>query len=232
MRTRIVDSPVAAGELLAGHILEAFRGRPHFVLGAPAGRTPVTTFDNLRRHQGELGGLVLAMMDEYVVAGGWCARDAHYSCRRFADEQLPGVPATFPDPADPAAYDTWLDGLGGADLFLIASGASDGHVGFNPPGTPLDSSARVVELAESTRRDNLATFPDFASLDEVPGHGVTCGLRSMTGAREAVLVLLGEAKRESFRRVGAAHEYEPAWPATVIHACRNPWILADEAAAS
>ena len=30
--------------------------------------------------------------------------------------------------------------------------------------------------AESKRRDNLATFPGFASLDEVPERGVSVGL--------------------------------------------------------
>ncbi len=41
----------------------------------------------------------------------------------------------YADPADPAAYDRRIAAAGGIDLFLLASGASDGHVAFNPPGS-------------------------------------------------------------------------------------------------
>jgi glucosamine-6-phosphate deaminase len=232
MRICTVDSPLDAGELLADRIAARLAERGRFVLGAPAGRTPLTTYQALSRRPDHLSGLVVAMMDEYLVDGRWCDPAAHHSCRRFAREALPGVEQIhFPDPLCPEAYDGWLAGLGGADLFLLASGASDGHVGFNPPGTPLESASRVVELAETTRRDNLATFPEFEGLDEVPTHGVTVGLRAITGAAEAVLVLLGADKRESFRRVTKADGYDASWPATVIRACRGGWILADRAAA-
>ena len=229
MRVCVVDSPESAGRRVAERIVTGLGAKQPFVLGAPAGRTPLTTYRALADSGADLSGLTVAMMDEYVVDGRRCDESAHYSCRRFAREALAGAGSIhFPDPANPSAYDAWL---GSADLFLIASGASDGHVGFNPPGTTLDSPARVVELAESTRRDNLLTFPDFRELAEVPRQGVTVGLRAMVAAEESILLLLGAGKRESFRRVTAAAAYDPEWPATVIHACRNGWILADQEAA-
>lgn len=169
-------------------------------------------------------------MDEFLIDGALAPRTAHFSCRRFADEHiLPHIGARTvlcPDPIDPAAYDDIS-----IDLFLLASGASDGHVAFNPPGTPIDSPTRVVELAESTRRDNLATFPAFESLDEVPRFGVSVGLAAITGARRAVLLLLGADKADSCARVTSLDDFDPAWPASVIHRCADPLVVADAEAA-
>jgi glucosamine-6-phosphate deaminase len=144
----------------------------------------------------DLRPLVIAMMDEYVIPDDNRRRfhavpeDVHFSRRRFAVREIvgllneaavsgAGIPPEqvwLPDPADPAAYDERLETAGGVDLFILASGATDGHVAFLPPGSPPDGSTAIVRLAETTRRDNLTTFPGFLSLDDVPTHGVSVGL--------------------------------------------------------
>jgi glucosamine-6-phosphate deaminase len=159
------------------------------------------------------------MMDDYVGA----SPDAHYSCAEFARREIAGPLGVsedrvwLPDPADPAAYDERIDTAGGIDTFLLASGASDSHVAFLPPGSPLGGRTAVVQLAESTRRDNLVTFPDFRSLDEVPRGGVSVGLRTITKARAPRLVLHVRDKRTAATRTLAYDGFEPGWPATVVH---------------
>ena len=74
------------------------------------------------------------------------------------------------------AYDRRIEEAGGVDLFLAASGAGDGHVAFVAPGGDPDGGRSIPGSAEQTRRDNLATFPDFGTLDEVPRRGVSVGL--------------------------------------------------------
>lgn len=233
---RTVRTPADAGALVADLILDAYaQTTGPFHLGCPAGRTPRTTYASLGRLAADRGvdlcRLVVVMMDEFLVDGALAPRSAHFSCRRFMDEDvLPHVgPRTVcrPDPDDPAAHDEIP-----IDLYLLASGATDGHVAFNPPGTALDAPTRVVELAESTRRDNLQTFPAFRSLDEVPRFGVSSGLRTIVAARAAVLVLLGDAKATSYQRVRALGDFDPTWPASVIHRCADPLVVIDEAAAS
>ena len=236
MTVTTVATADAAGELVADRVLDAYveAGDRPFHLGCPAGRTPTTTYAALGRRAAargvDLERLVVVLMDEYVVDGALVPRTAHFSCRRFVDEHLlPHVGprrVLCPDPADPVPYDA-VD----IDLFLLASGATDGHVAFNPPGTPLDAPTRVIELAASTRRDNLATFPGFASIDEVPRFGVSVGLATITGAQRAVLLLLGAGKHRSFERVRALADFDPSWPASVIHRCREPWVVVDRDAA-
>jgi glucosamine-6-phosphate deaminase len=89
-----------------------------------------------------------------------------------------------------------------------------------------------VTLAESTRRDNLETFPGFRDLVEVPVLGVTVGLQAILRSREVGLLLLGEAKAKVFARVLAAGDFDPAWPASIIYRCARRWIVVDEAAAA
>ncbi len=189
------------------------------------------------------------MMDEYLRPDAadptLVPADAHYSCRRFAEHDIrlvinrhlppersiPAGSVWFPDPGAPADYDDRLAAAGGIDLFIVASGASDGHVAFCGPGSDPSGSTSVVALADSTRADNLVTFPEFDSIDDVPTRGVSVGLGTIRRlSRQVVLVLTGADKAESFRRVSRTSTFDPAWPATFIHQCTNPSILTDPAA--
>lgn len=253
----VLPSPDAIGEDLSTRLLERIeRARAdgkRFLLGCPTGRTPRPIFGAMARRVAEsgadLGHLVLVMMDEYLVRDGdrlaYAPAAAPWSCHHFADAEIAGplnagLPAArrvraesiwFPDPGDPAAYDARIADAGGIDFFLLASGASDGHVAFNPPGSPRDSRTRVVELSEETRRDNLQTFPAFGTLAEVPHHGVGVGIDTIASAKEAAMVVWGKGKRATLARMLRASRYEPEWPATVIHECARREIVSDAEAA-
>jgi glucosamine-6-phosphate deaminase len=242
-----------AGEIADG-IESARRAGRAYVLGCPGGRTPQTVYRSLAEviaeRALELDHVIIAMMDDYAEMdeqGGFRPVDvrAHYSCVRFGRVEIVGVLNAGavssviadqnlwgPDPSNPAAYDTRLAEAGGIDLFILASGASDGHVAFNPPLSTRDSRTRVVELALTTRTDNLATFPQFDSIDDVPLYGVTVGIDTITSqARRAVMLVLGEHKQLAFAKISGASNYDPSWPATVIAVCNEPSIYADASAA-
>lgn len=260
MRTEILDDATAIGDVVAADILArlsaaAADGRG-LTIGCPTGRSPRPVYQALARRlratPQDLRRLTLVMMDEYVVphASGfaWIGEHLHNSCRRYAHEEiaaplnaglprewhLPREAIWFPDPAAPeGAYDARIATAGGIDLFLLASGAGDGHVAFNPPGTPAESRTRVVTLPEQTRRDNLATFPDFTGLEEVPRHGVTVGIATIaTQSRAATMLLWGAGKRRAFTRIAGARGYDPDWPASVLAICPASVLLADRAAAA
>jgi glucosamine-6-phosphate deaminase len=185
------------------------------------------------------------MMDEYLVpidgryayAPPWHPWSCHhYASVEIADRLNAALPQAhriregslwFPDPADPEGYEARIEGAGGIDLFLLASGATDGHVGFNPPGSPRDSRTRIVPLSDETRRDNLMTFPSFGTLEAVPHHGVTVGIETIASSKAAVMIVWGPGKRLTLARMREAERYDTEWPATVIHECAIREILAD-----
>jgi glucosamine-6-phosphate deaminase len=245
------------GEQLAGEILAAIaaKGDALFLLGCPAGRSLRSTYEAFARlaaeQQLDLSRLVIVMMDDYVTrdAGGrfaFLSETDPTTCLHFAEYELrqpinSGLAEAlhlraeniwFPDPLDPAAFDSRLRHAGGIDLFLLASGASDGHVAFNPQGSPRDSISRVIRLAEATRQDNVVTDPAFGSASRVPEYGVSVGIATIADlSRAAVLVLIGEDKQTAVRRVMAADAYDPDWPSTVIWDCAGPRVFADRPAA-
>ena len=87
-----------------------------------------------------------------------------------------------------------------------------------------------MPLAEQTRRDNLATFPDFPDLDAVPRHGLTVGIATIAAARASAMVVWGADKRQAFRHLSQATTYDPHWPATVWTTCPDATLYADHAA--
>jgi glucosamine-6-phosphate deaminase len=255
LNLRVFEDEHEIGRHLAARILEGIEDAAHrnarYVLGCPGGRSLRSTYRALavaarQRPDIDLSPLTIAMMDDYLeTANGGLVQvpaNVHFSCRRFAYEEiigplagLPGAPdpdrVWFPNPANPAAYDDLLTDAGAIDLFLLASGASDGHVAFNPPGSDEDSNTRVVKLAETTREDNLHTFPEFAGLSEIPTHGVTIGLGSIVRlSQSAALVCSGKHKRATVRRVLEGQTFDPTWPATIIHHCKAGELLVDRSA--
>jgi glucosamine-6-phosphate deaminase len=235
---RVFRDADTLGEALAADVLQRYaRSTDAFLLGCPGGRSLRSTYRALAHHNADLSRLVIVMMDDYVRDGVRVPRHEHYSCEAFASTEIAGpigIPEErvwLPDPSQPAAYDEQLAAAGGIDLFLLASGASDGHVGFVGPDAPADGSTAVVALAESTRRDNLVTFPAFRSLEEVPRHGVSVGLGTVSRLSRAVrLVLHGADKAAATSRLLACEGFDPSWPASIVTVCKDAEIWVDEAA--
>ncbi|MES2202514.1 MAG: 6-phosphogluconolactonase [candidate division FCPU426 bacterium] len=254
---KVFDNARALGEALASEILSGVEaasvaGRP-YLLGCPGGRSLQSTYEALSHRaaalQANLSGLVIVMMDDYVLPEGTgfvhCPPNDHYSCRRFGREDIVGllnqglpqakqIPLKnlwFPDPANTLEYEQRLKAAGGIDLFLLASGASDGHVAFNPPGSSVDSLTRIIPLAATTRVDNMQTFPDFKSLDQVPGHGVSVGVGTIIQhSKDAVMVIHGAHKQGALKKILSFKDYDPAWPASLITRCVGGRIYTDRSA--
>jgi glucosamine-6-phosphate deaminase len=230
---KVFAGPEQLGSALADEVLARYdASEGGFLLGCPGGRSLRTTYASLAARGRRLERLVVVMMDEYVGA----SRDAHYSCTAFAHEVIAGPLGVspervwLPDWDDPAAYDERIASAGGVDLFLLASGASDGHVAFVPPGAPRHGGTAVLTLAASTRRDNLATFPLFESVDEVPERGVSVGLGTISAARALRLVLHGAGKRVAARKLLELDAFDASWPASIVHDHPDAEIWADKEA--
>jgi glucosamine-6-phosphate deaminase len=251
-RVVILETAEALGLAVAQDIAARLSARAGpFLLGCPGGRSPRPVYAALSRlaraQRLDLSQMIIVMMDDYLTpAMDHVPENAHYSCRRFAREEILAVLNAelapphcidqgniwLPDPANPAAYDARIAAAGGIDLFLLASGAGDGHVAFNPQGADIGSRTRIVPLADQTRRDNLVTFPDFTSLDQVPSHGVTVGIATIAQARASAMLLWGADKRRAFTRLAQATGYDPHWPASVWACCADATLYADRSAAA
>jgi len=225
--------------LAADAVESLLRRKPDAVLGLATGSSPLPIYDELaRRH--ERAGLDFSRaygftLDEYVgLAPGHPESYAEVIRRDFTDrvnmdpEHVLGPDGNAADiPAACRAYEDAIRARGGVDLQLLGLG-TDGHIGFNEPGSSLASRTRIKSLIEQTRRDN-ARF--FRSLDEVPHHVVTQGLGTILDSRHAVLVATGAQKAQAIHDL-VEGPVAAICPASVLQLHPHASILVDEAAAS
>ena len=125
-----------------------------------------------------------------------------------------------------ARYNALLDVLQ-QDIQLLGLG-SNGHIAFNEPGTPFGSVTHVVDLQESTIKDNARLFNDIS---EVPRQAFTMGLKNIMNAKKILILASGANKAKAV--YGMIHgEVTESLPASVLQLHPDCTLIVDEAAAS
>ena len=133
-----------------------------------------------------------------------------------------------PDPTEACdQYERLIVAAGGIDLQLLGIG-SDGHIGFNEPGSSLASRTRVKTLCEETVRDN-ARF--FGSEADVPNLSVTMGVGSILDSRQCLMLVTGENKAAAVRSAIEGPVTSQV-TASALQLHRSVIVVLDEAAAS
>lgn len=232
--------------LEVSHVIRSRRtpddGNKSIVLGLATGSSPLGVYRELvkmyRRGEVDFSNCVFFNLDEYY---GLSKNDLQ-SYYRFMKENLfdhVGVSESqinIPDGTLEGEdrirsycedYETKIRGYGGIDLQILGIGR-DGHIGFNEPGSSLDSRTRLVELAETTRRDASA---DFFGLGNVPTKALTIGIATILEAKQIILMASGEHKARVVRRAleGVPTSEVPASFLQYHHAVE---VLSDTSAAS
>jgi glucosamine-6-phosphate deaminase len=210
------------------------------VLGLATGATPLELYREWVRMHLELGldwrGIQTFNLDEY-----WPMPAADpQSFRNFMEQNLWG-PAEFDaacvhipsgeiegDQAEThcAAYENSIRAVGGIQIQLLGIGRN-GHLGFNEPGTAIDTRTRMVRLAEDTRDRAAASFAP----KEVPEFGISMGLATIFEAQTIYLMAFGADKAEAVARA-LQGPIELGCPASLLRTHGDVrWVL-DAAAAS
>ena len=231
-----IDTPEKVAEMAAQRYVELLNEKPDAILGGATGSTPLLLYAELARLN-KAGEVSFAKaksfnLDEYVGLEG--THDQSY--RYFMDKNLfehvdidmanTRVPSGI-NTEIAADYDREIEEAGGVDMQLLGIG-NNGHIGFNEPGTPFGSITHVVELTESTREAN-ARF--FESIDEVPTHAVTMGIKTVMNAKKIILIATGAAKAPIVKEFIQGPVTEEV-PASVLQLHPNVEVFLDHEAAS
>ncbi|GAA2900761.1 glucosamine-6-phosphate deaminase [Microbacterium esteraromaticum] len=233
----ILDSRDAAGALVADEIVRLIDDVKSPVLGLATGSTPLPVYEALRERLAghDVSHVRGFALDEYVGLDVSHPESYRSVITREVieplglDPELIRVPNGSLETIRHAGDDYERDMIeaGGVDLQLLGIG-TDGHIGFNEPGSSFASTTRLKTLTEQTREDN-ARF--FDSLDEVPRHCITQGLGTILRARHLVLLAFGAAKADA---VAAALEgpVSAMMPASAVQLHPHVTVVLDEDAAS
>ncbi|MEB2847225.1 glucosamine-6-phosphate deaminase [Rhizobiales bacterium RZME27] len=234
----ILPNAEAASAAVADKILSRVRAKPAAVLGLATGQTPRRVYakliDAVANGEISFAHATTFNLDEYC--GLTCSHAdsfAAYMHRELFDKA--GFDQHKINLIDGAAADEKAEADRYArllvqhtvDLQLLGIG-TNGHIGFNEPGSSSMSRVRVVELSEETQAANR---PTLIELDQVPRHAITMGIADILDAREIVILATGQAKAESVYR-SLREAPDDTCPASHLAGHGNVhWIL-DEAAAN
>lgn len=233
----IVPDPAAAGNLVAEEIARLIRRRPDAVLGLATGSTPLPVYESLaeKLHGVDVSRVRGFALDEYVGLDPAHPESYRSVITREVVEPLGLDPERIRTPDGSGEgiatagqdYEDAIVAAGGIDVQILGIG-TDGHIGFNEPGSSFASRTRVKTLTRQTREDN-ARF--FDSIDDVPMHCITQGLGTILRARHLILLAFGEGKAEA---VAGAIEgaVSASLPGSAIQLHERVTVVVDEAAAS
>ena len=238
MEVIILPSSKEIGALAADAIEALVRSKPDAVLGLATGSSPLPIYNELaRRHDAEalsFDGVSGFALDEYVGLPAGHFESYREVIRREFTNRVDVAPENVHGPDGSSedilgacqAYEDAIAAAGGIDLQILGVG-TNGHIGFNEPGSSLASRTRIKTLAEQTRQDN-ARF--FDHIDQVPHHVVTQGLGTIMDAKHLVLVAFGENKADAVRDF-VEGPVSASCPASILQFHPRATVIIDEAAA-
>lgn len=219
-------------------MLDVVQNNPNAVIGLATGSSPVGLYKKMIEDHKTNGttyaNIKSVNLDEYVGLGIESDQSYVYFMNdnlfkgidiKAENTNLPNGKAK--DMQEECARYTALLNSMPQDIQLLGIGAN-GHIGFNEPNTPFDSTTHIVELEEGTRRDN-ARF--FASLDEVPTHAITMGIANIMNAKKILVVANGANKAKAVYQM-IKGEVSESCPASILQKHNDVVVVVDEAAYS
>ncbi|MEJ1088741.1 glucosamine-6-phosphate deaminase [Microbacterium sp. Mu-80] len=235
---RIFPTIDGVGSAVADEIQELIQVRDNVVLGLATGSSPLATYRELRRRFTD-GTVSLErargfLLDEYVGLPRGHRETYRAVIERelgnrvgFGVNAIAGPDVWAPDLADACErYEEQIATAGGIDLQILGIG-SNGHIGFNEPGSDFASRTRVSRLTDQTRADNARFFGD--DIAAVPTHCVTQGLGTIGEARRIVLIATGHSKSHAVARL-LTDPATPDLPASALLNHPSVTLFADAAA--
>lgn len=202
------------------------------VLGLATGSTPETLYKEMTASDVDFTEMTSVNLDEYVGLGGEDEQSYRYFMNKhlfdkkpFKETFVPNGKAEDLDVAS-AEYEKIIDAHP-VDIQILGIG-QNGHIGFNEPGTPLDSLTHVVELTESTINANKRYFD---KVEDVPTRAVSMGIGSIMKGKKMILMAYGEAKAEAIKGM-IDGPVTTDMPASALQNHQDVVVIIDDAAAS
>lgn len=236
MKIEIFETIEAMYQSVADVYIQAIQSKPNIVLGLATGTTPIPLYKNLikayQNKQISFKDVTTFNLDEYVgldknhpASYAFFMKDQLFNHVdiNLSQTHIPsgslGIKeaiATFQKEFDAHHIDIQLLGLG-----------SNGHIGFNEPGTSFQTTTHQTTLAQSTIEDNARMFDDQS---QVPTRSITMGIKDIMKAEKIILIATGQQKSQAVYEMihGPVDE---KLPASILQKHKNVVVYLDKDAA-
>lgn len=239
MQLVVLEDSDAVVSVAAEHIAMFVRMNPSPRLGLATGKTQEGVYQALvEEHLSQRLSFAESrffMLDEYLGVDPLSSESFQGQLRRtFLDkvnvphDSLETLDGNAQDiAAESARFESAVVEFGGIDLQLLGIG-TNGHIGFNEPGSSFDSRTRAVDLFPETLERN---FPEMTSLKTVPRRAISQGLATIAEAGSILLLATGKAKAQAIAAMVSGPLSEKC-PASILQLHKSLKVILDEDAAS
>ncbi len=211
------------------------------VLGLATGSSPIKVYEELVRMHKEDGlsfeNVVTFNLDEYFPMEKDNIQSYHYFMHEHLFNHVNIVPENIHVPDGTVKneeiyqycidYELKIKAVGGLDFQLLGIGRT-GHIGFNEPGSHLNSGTRSITLDHVTRAD---AAPAFLGIENVPRKAVTMGISTIQKAKRVVLLAWGINKGAIIKET-IEGDISSTVPATYLQLHKNATFILDNEASA
>ncbi|GGZ85807.1 glucosamine-6-phosphate deaminase [Algibacter mikhailovii] len=211
------------------------------VLGLATGSSPIKVYEELVRMHKEEGlsfaNVITFNLDEYYPMEQGNIQSYYYFMHEHLFNHVDILPENVNVPSGTVSsenlyqycidYEMKIQAVGGLDFQLLGIGRT-GHIGFNEPGSHLNSGTRSITLDHITRVD---AAPAFLGIENVPRKAITMGIGTVLKAKRIILLGWG-GNKASILKETIEGNINSEVPATYLQNHNNTTFLIDEAAAS
>lgn len=226
---------IAAGNYMCGQIL----AKPNSVLGLATGSTPIKAYNHMIKLYNygavDFSHVTTFNLDEYCNLDISDKNSYHtfmydnlFNHININEDNINFLDGNCDDlEKECNEYEKRIEKAGGIDIQLLGIG-SNGHIAFNEPSDSFQRWSHVVELKESTVKDNSRFFN---SIDEVPTRAVTMGIGSIMKAKRILIIATSEHKANAIKQLIDGN-VTPQCPASVLQFHTDVTLMLDKGAAS
>jgi glucosamine-6-phosphate deaminase len=241
----IFDSSQEASILVAQEIANIIQRKEELnepcVLGLATGSSPIKVYEELVRLHKEEGlnfsNVVTFNLDEYYPMDRNNIQSYYHFMHEHLFNHVNILPGNINIPDGNVSnedlqqycidYEMKIKAYGGLDFQLLGIGRT-GHIGFNEPGSHVNSGTRSITLDHLTRMDAASSF---LGIDNVPRKAITMGIGTVKNAKRIVLLGWGISKAGIIKKT-IEGEISSRVPATYLQEHNNTTFVLDTEASS
>jgi glucosamine-6-phosphate deaminase len=211
------------------------------ILGLATGSSPIKVYEELVRLHKEEGlsfsNVITFNLDEYYPMEKNNIQSYYYFMHEHLFNHVDILPENIHVPDGTVDsdslyqycidYEMKIKSYGGLDFQLLGIGRT-GHIGFNEPGSHINSGTRIITLDHITRVD---AGPSFIGIENVPRKAITMGIGTIKNAKRIVLMAWGANKSKIIKET-IEGGISPQVPATYLQQHSNTSFILDEEASS
>lgn len=224
-----------ASRMISDEITE----NPNIILGLATGSTPIGTYKELidiyNNEDLDFSNVKAFNLDEYYNLPKSHIQSYDYFMKENLFNHINIKPENTYIPNGLATditeeckkYEELISSHGGIDLQILGIG-SNAHIAFNEPSNTFKVGTSLVNLTESTIKDNSRFFEN---IEDVPTQAISMGIGSIFKAKKIILLASGKSKAKAIYDT-IYGDINPQVPSSILKLHQDVTLIIDKDSAS